>query len=410
MFDLLIRHAFITDPLSGFSNRGDIALKDGLIAEVAPAISPQDARETLEAEGLMLQPGIIDARLSLARDDAGTDACFAAAQNGATTLVLAAAEPERVFEKLSRNGCGLTLALLKTLLPGENISGHNPGPDEIESFIVRALKEGAFGIKLLGAHFPLSPEATELCFTSAKRLGAWISVQPGTTSSASAPPLERIEETIRLARGTPFLLTHFDDILRKGSRIPALLEAHPEVITEACFQTSDFRPLFDDIAAERKSDGNPLVDLMSSQDTPAGGMSVLDFGISLIQRGLLTPIEFARRTSLIPARVLGLAAKGFIAPGADADMLLYDPKRGKAVHVFVAGRSLLSNGVVRGEGGIFLTTSDGADALEKHGLSAHVIPGGVPELSRFFLTNRFREAPSAKPLIFPQPSHTGSRI
>ena len=43
--------------------------------------------------------------------------------------------------------------------------------------------------------------------------------------------------------------------------------------------------------------------------------------------GRITPSDFVRLTATQPARLFGLANKGRIAPGADADLVLWDPAR-----------------------------------------------------------------------------------
>ena len=378
MFDLLIRNALVADPLSGFMGKSDIAVEDGLIAEVARTLPDDSARETIEGSDLILQPGIVDARLSLSSNPFDP---LAAVKSGTTTLITGTSSAECLLDNLAQSCCGLTVAILKTLLPGKNISCPNPSSQEIEAFIEDALNEGAFGIKLLGAHFPLSPEAAERCFSLASKLDAWISVQPGTTNSSIAP-FEKLEEVIRLAHGIPFLLTHLENFCDHPNRTAELLEAHPEIITEICFEEPDGSLLSRAFAGKKRCNGSFLIDFMSSQTSLADGASVLAYGRALMDRGILTPVEFARCTALLPARALGFAAKGFIAPGADADIVLYDPKTGKAVHSFVCGKPLLRNGVVVGEGGIVLTTAEGEDAVERHGLCAHAIPGGVPKIDR----------------------------
>ncbi len=405
MFDLLIRNAVIADPLSGFLGKSDIAVEDGLIAEVARTLPAESARETLEGEGLILQPGIVDARLalSLKRFDP-----HAAVKSVTTTLIAGASSTGCLLKGLAEKSCGLTVAILKTMLPGENISGPNPTAGEIEAFMETALEEGAFGIKLLGAHFSLTPEATGRCLEASQKLGAWISVQAGKTQS-SGTPFERLEEVVSLAHGIPFLLTHLDDFSDDPGRTAALLEAHPEIITEICFEEPDESLLPHALAGKKRSDGSFLIDFMSSQDLPADGASVLDYGQTWMERGILTPVEFARRTALLPARALGFAAKGFISPGADADIVLYDPKTGKAVHSFACGRPILQNGIVVGKGGIVLTTAAGEDAVERHDLCAHAIPGGVPKLSRTLSGPTLGFNPTL-PLIFPETPRAGRRI
>ena len=58
MHDLLIRNALLLDGLGSAPVRGDLAVRDGKIAEVGKAGGA--ARETLDADDLALMPGIID--------------------------------------------------------------------------------------------------------------------------------------------------------------------------------------------------------------------------------------------------------------------------------------------------------------------------------------------------------------
>ena len=58
MHDLVIRNALLVDGLGSPPRRGDLAVKDGKILEVGKA--SLSARETVDADGLALMPGIID--------------------------------------------------------------------------------------------------------------------------------------------------------------------------------------------------------------------------------------------------------------------------------------------------------------------------------------------------------------
>src|SRR5688500_15144312 len=58
MFDLVIRDAMLLDGLGSPSHRGSVAVKDGRIAEVGAVRT--GAKETVDADGLSLMPGIID--------------------------------------------------------------------------------------------------------------------------------------------------------------------------------------------------------------------------------------------------------------------------------------------------------------------------------------------------------------
>src|SRR5258706_11115742 len=58
MHDLMIRNALLVDGLGSPPRRGDLAVKDGRILEVGK--TSLSAKETVDADGLALMPGIID--------------------------------------------------------------------------------------------------------------------------------------------------------------------------------------------------------------------------------------------------------------------------------------------------------------------------------------------------------------
>lgn len=59
MYDLLIRNARLLDGTGSPWYYGDLAVKDGIIAAMG-ALRGENARETVDAEGLYLAPGFID--------------------------------------------------------------------------------------------------------------------------------------------------------------------------------------------------------------------------------------------------------------------------------------------------------------------------------------------------------------
>jgi N-acyl-D-aspartate/D-glutamate deacylase len=58
-FDLIIRNGKIVDGTGAAARYGDVAMKGGVIAEVAPRISGT-ARETIDADGRLVTPGFVD--------------------------------------------------------------------------------------------------------------------------------------------------------------------------------------------------------------------------------------------------------------------------------------------------------------------------------------------------------------
>lgn len=58
MYDLVVRNARVADGLGSPLEEGDLAVRDGRIAEIGRI--REDAGETIDAEGLVLAPGVID--------------------------------------------------------------------------------------------------------------------------------------------------------------------------------------------------------------------------------------------------------------------------------------------------------------------------------------------------------------
>ena len=59
MFDLLIKNGLIVDGSGEKAYKGDIAVRDGIIVQMAPSIEGE-AAEVIDAAGLMVSPGFID--------------------------------------------------------------------------------------------------------------------------------------------------------------------------------------------------------------------------------------------------------------------------------------------------------------------------------------------------------------
>jgi dihydropyrimidinase len=94
-----------------------------------------------------------------------------------------------------------------------------------------------------------------------------------------------------------------------------------------------------------------------------------------VNAGLLTPEKFVELSCTAPARIFGMPQKGVLAPGKDADILLWDPQaaytisaatqqmatdysmfegwqvRGNAKHVFSRGEQVVNDGVWVGQTG-----------------------------------------------------------
>lgn len=58
-YDILIKNAHLIDPKNNIDQKMDVAISDGIIAEVSPQISNSSAETTINAEGLYITPDSI---------------------------------------------------------------------------------------------------------------------------------------------------------------------------------------------------------------------------------------------------------------------------------------------------------------------------------------------------------------
>jgi dihydroorotase-like cyclic amidohydrolase len=95
--------------------------------------------------------------------------------------------------------------------------------------------------------------------------------------------------------------------------------------------------------------------------------TTLDQGLSLVRFGAMTMEDLVRKACLNPAWTLGLRAKGYLGPGAEADLIVVDPVTHSVSWTFVQGQAVVQEGQVVGQGGRFLTTERGKAALAEAG-------------------------------------------
>jgi dihydroorotase len=60
MYDLLLKDGTVVDPSTGLDGVSDVAVRDGLIARIAPDIASAEAIRTIEVAGRIVTPGLID--------------------------------------------------------------------------------------------------------------------------------------------------------------------------------------------------------------------------------------------------------------------------------------------------------------------------------------------------------------
>lgn len=93
MPDLVFKNTRVVDPASRRDGMGELLVRDGRIAEIAPRIDPPEGAEIIDGHGAVLCPGLVDMRVSLGEPgfeyrETIASAALAASAGGITTLAV----------------------------------------------------------------------------------------------------------------------------------------------------------------------------------------------------------------------------------------------------------------------------------------------------------------------------------
>jgi adenine deaminase len=92
-----------------------------------------------------------------------------------------------------------------------------------------------------------------------------------------------------------------------------------------------------------------------------------------VQFGALSLDDLVLKACLNPARMLGLATKGHLGPGADADVIVVNPVTSCPEWVIANGQVVVREGQVVGKGGQMLTTDIGQAYVTDRGMDSRTV-------------------------------------
>lgn len=236
-FDLLLRGARVVDPSTGFDGIADVAIAGSEIADVAGDIDPARAVRTVDASGKVLLPGLVDSHVhieDLTGSGTPSSAHHALAVAGVTTAV-DLANFRSVVEHWHASSAGLTVLGVQGL-PAH--TGH-VSRATVAADIDDALALGAIGVKLLGGHYPSTPDASAAAIEEAAARRCHVAFHAGTTAHGS--DLAGMREAVELAAGHGLHLAHtnaylrgaVEDVRDENAAALDLLRRHPNVVSES---------------------------------------------------------------------------------------------------------------------------------------------------------------------------------
>ncbi len=238
-YDFLFKKGRIVDPANNRDFVGDIAVKGDKIAEVAKEINTSLAKQVIDISGKVIIPGIIDTHCHIARPNALGAGYRMLIKTGVTTAIDFAGPIEVIIGEITKYGCGLNIAVLEAVYPGKGIKNKNPTRAELEKVINKFLDSGAIGIKIIGGHYPLTPEASYNIIQLTNKEKGYTGFHVGTTETGSN--VLGLEEAVKLAEGKPLHIAHInaycrgyiEDPLLELKKAMNILKNSPNIISES---------------------------------------------------------------------------------------------------------------------------------------------------------------------------------
>lgn len=334
--DILITNAQIVNVFTGCITKGSLAIADGKIL----GTGLYEAKETIDAKGRYLMPGLIDAHVHI-ESSLVSPAQFAHAvmPHGTTTVV---ADPHEIAnvkglagirymleatEKLpltvrimlppcvpatsfEHSGATLSATELEELIDHKNVGGiaevmNFPGVVAGDTDMLKKIALGHTHGKIVDGHSPT---------LEGKALNAYVAA--GVMTDHECTTLEEMQD--RLSRGMYVLI-------REGSaarNLDALLKGiTPATMRRCVFCTDDRQP----------------------EDIVTGG-HINNHLRKAVSKGI-DPVSAIIMATLNAAECYNLKGKGAIAPGYDADLCLVEDLQSFTMHsVFAKGKLVAKKG------------------------------------------------------------------
>ena len=397
---MLIRGARVIDPVNGVDGVMDVLIEDGVIRRVGPPANagkarggnpggkaPEGADRVVEANGLVVCPGLIDMHVHLrepGREDEETIASgtAAAARGGFTGIACmpnteppndSASVTEFILEQAAKYGLvrvypigaiskgrkGEELAEIGELVAAGCVGISDDGSPVASAGLMRRAMEYATMFDI-----PVIPHCEELTLSQGGVMHEGVvSTQLGLKGIPGVAEAVEVARDLLLAEftGVRLHLCHLSaaesvrairEAKARGVKVTVEVTPHHLALTDDAVRgfstnTKMNPPLrsAEDQAALREALADGTIDAIATDHAPHAlaekeqEYDAAPFGVTGLETCLgvvLTELyhgkvlslpQIVERMSVAPARILGLKGRGSLAPGTEADVTLFDPER-----------------------------------------------------------------------------------
>jgi hypothetical protein len=242
-YDILLRNGDIVDPLNAVNGRFDLAMRGNKVVAIGEDLDASNADEIIDLEGRTAVPGLVDLHVHASAWIGGRFGHKMMAQAGVTTALDMSGPIDSVVDMAAKHGAGLNLACIHYVRPGHTVDGEDPGKAELAALLDACMARGAIGFKILGGHYPMTPDATARTIAVAAERGAYIAFHAGTLATGSN--IEGVVEAADLAQGKPMHLPHINSYCRgkiqtaveEGETALSVIESNPNICSESYLAT-----------------------------------------------------------------------------------------------------------------------------------------------------------------------------
>lgn len=240
MYELSLNNVLLVDVKNAVHKQCSIGIENKKIVEISENSLEAKSIKSINLSGKVAVPGIIDVHVHITPIFGGSlGGLYMLSKAGVCTAVDLAGPADVALKIAAEHGSGMNIAILESVRPLDNLSSQDVCLGEMRTFVKKSLESGAIGCKLLGGHYPLTPEASRYFVQAAAEENAYAAWHAGSTENINT--LESFTNLVEWTGEYRLHAAHIntycrglqDTEINEAQQAVKLLEEHPNIYSEA---------------------------------------------------------------------------------------------------------------------------------------------------------------------------------